>query len=80
MPIIFDSGIRRGMDVAKVLALGANAVAVGRPIWWSLTVGGAGGVGGLMDYFQRELVESMLHLGVDKIAALGREHVQPHHG
>ena len=75
-PIIFDSGIRRGMDVAKALALGANAVAVGRPVWWSLTVGGAGGIAGLMDYFHRELVESMLHLGVDKIASLGREHVQ----
>lgn len=78
VPIIFDSGIRRGMDVAKVLALGANAVAVGRPVWWSLTVGGAGGVSGLMEYFQRELVESMLHLGVDKVASLGREHVAPH--
>jgi len=76
VPIIFDSGIRRGMDVAKVLALGANAVAVGRPAWWALTVGGAGGIAGLMDFFHRELVESMLHLGVEKIAALGREHVQ----
>ncbi len=76
VPIIFDSGIRRGMDVAKVLALGANAVAVGRPAWWALTVGGAGGIAGLMDFFHRELVESMLHLGVDKVASLGRDHVQ----
>ena len=69
VPIIFDSGIRRGMDVAKVLALGANAVAVGRPAWWALTVGGVGGIAGLMDFFHRELVESMLHLGVDKVAS-----------
>ena len=74
-PIIMDSGIRRGMDVAKALALGANAVAVGRPVWWALTVGGAGGVSGLMDYFNRELVNTMLHLGVDKVASLGREYV-----
>lgn len=74
-PIIMDSGIRRGMDIAKALALGANAVAVGRPVWWALTVGGAGGVAGLMDYFNRELVNTMLHLGVDKVAALGRGHV-----
>ncbi len=71
-----DSGIRRGMDVAKALALGANAVAVGRPVWWALTLGGAGGVSGLMEYFHRELVNTMLHCGVDKIASLGRAHVE----
>lgn len=71
-----DSGIRPGMDVAKALALGANAVAVGRPVWWALTLGGAGGVSGLMEYFNRELVNTMLHLGVDNISSLGREHVE----
>jgi lactate oxidase len=75
-PIILDSGIRRGMDVAKALALGANAVAVGRPVWWALTLGGAGGVSGLMAYFHRELVNTMLHCGVEKIASLGRAHVE----
>jgi L-lactate oxidase len=75
VPIIFDSGIRRGTDIAKALALGANAVAVGRPVWWSLTLGGTGGISALMDYFQRELVDAMLHLGVEKIASLGRDHV-----
>ena len=75
-PIIMDSGIRRGMDVVKALALGANAVAVGRPVWWALTLGGAGGISGLMAYFHRELVNTMLHCGVDKIAALGHEHVE----
>jgi lactate oxidase len=74
-PIIMDSGIRRGMDVAKALTLGANAVAIGRPVWWALTVGGAGGVAGLIDYFNRELVNTILHLGVDKIASLGRQHI-----
>jgi lactate oxidase len=74
-PVLMDSGIRRGVDVAKALALGANAVAVGRPVWWALTVGGAGGVAGLMDFFIRELVNTMLQLGVDKVASLGREHV-----
>ena len=75
VPLIFDSGIRRGTDVAKVLTLGANAVAVGRPLWWSLTLGGAGGISALMDYFQRELVDTMLHLGVEKIASFGRDQV-----
>ena len=75
VPIIMDSGIRRGMDIAKALALGADAVAVGRPVWWSLALGGAGGVAGLMDYFRQELVNTTLHLGAQSIAGLGREHV-----
>jgi lactate oxidase len=75
VPIIMDSGIRRGMDIAKALALGANAVAVGRPVWWSLALGGAGGVAGMMEYFKQELVNTTLHLGAQSIADLGREHV-----
>ena len=55
---------------------GADAIAVGRPVWWALTLGGAGGVSGLLDYLHRELVNTMLHLGVDKVASLGREQVQ----
>jgi hypothetical protein len=42
------------------LALGANAVAIGRPVWWVLTLGGAGVVAGVIDYFNRELVNTML--------------------
>jgi L-lactate oxidase len=76
VPIIMDSGIRRGTDVAKALALGATAVAVGRPVWWALTLGGAGGVAGLLAYFHRELVNTLLHCGVDKVASLGRAHVE----
>src|SRR5690606_27448789 len=75
VPIIMDSGIRRGMDIAKALALGADAVGVGRPVWWSLALGGAGGVAGLMDYFNQELVNTTLHLGARSVAALGPEHV-----
>jgi lactate oxidase len=77
VPIVMDSGIRRGTDIVKALALGANAVAVGRPVWWALTLGGAGGVNGLMEYFRRELVDTLLHCGVTQLAVLGREHVQP---
>lgn len=76
VPIIMDSGIRRGTDVVKALALGADAVAIGRPLMYGLAVGGAGGVNGVMEYFQRELVNTMLHSGVNDIAALGREHVR----
>jgi isopentenyl diphosphate isomerase/L-lactate dehydrogenase-like FMN-dependent dehydrogenase len=44
MPVIFDSGVRSGSDVAKALAMGATAVAVGRPYAYALAVGGTAGV------------------------------------
>ena len=77
VPIIMDSGIRRGTDVAKALALGANAVAVGRPLMYSLALGGAKGVESLLKYLQGELVDAMLHLQVYRPAELGRQHVAP---
>lgn len=67
------SSILRGMDIATALALGTNAAAAGRPVWWALTVGGPS-TPGLMDYFDRALVNTMLHLGVDN-ASVGRQHV-----
>ena len=44
IPILFDSGIRRGADVLKALALGARAVLLGRPYMWGLATGGEDGV------------------------------------
>ncbi len=44
MPVLFDSGIRRGSDVLKALALGATAVMVGRPYAYGLAIGGEQGV------------------------------------
>jgi isopentenyl diphosphate isomerase/L-lactate dehydrogenase-like FMN-dependent dehydrogenase len=44
MPVLFDSGVRSGSDVAKALALGATAVGVGRPHAYALAVGGTDGV------------------------------------
>ncbi len=43
-PILFDSGIRRGADVFRAIALGAKAVLVGRPYMWGLAVDGANGI------------------------------------
>jgi isopentenyl diphosphate isomerase/L-lactate dehydrogenase-like FMN-dependent dehydrogenase len=44
MPVIFDSGVRSGTDVANALAIGAAAVGVGRPYAYALAVGGTDGV------------------------------------
>jgi isopentenyl diphosphate isomerase/L-lactate dehydrogenase-like FMN-dependent dehydrogenase len=43
-PVLFDSGIRTGADVLKALALGADAVCLGRPFVWGLALGGQAGV------------------------------------
>ena len=43
MPVLFDSGIRTGADVFKALALGANAVCLGRPYVWGLALDGQAG-------------------------------------
>lgn len=43
MPVIFDSGVRTGVDVVKALALGATAVAIGRPYAWGVAAAGAAG-------------------------------------
>jgi lactate 2-monooxygenase len=43
-PVVFDSGVRGGEHVVKALALGATAVAVGRPYAWALAVGGENGI------------------------------------
>lgn len=75
VPIILDSGIRRGTDVAKALALGANAVAVGRPLMYSLALGGAKGVDSLLKFLHTELIETMMHLGVSRLGELDRSHV-----
>lgn len=75
-PIIMDSGIRRGTDIVKALALGADAVAIGRPLMYGLTVGGAGGVNAVMEFMNQELVNTVLHCGVDSISKLGESHVR----
>src|ERR1700744_5002555 len=62
MPVLFDSGVRSGSDVAKALALGATAVGAGRPYAYALAVGGTdGGVGQL----RAVLAELDLLLAVD---------------
>jgi isopentenyl diphosphate isomerase/L-lactate dehydrogenase-like FMN-dependent dehydrogenase len=55
LPILFDSGIRRGGDIVKALALGACAVLVGRPVLWGTALGGAKGAEHCLQILQREL-------------------------
>ncbi len=74
--ILMDSGVRRGIDVFKALALGAGAVGVGRPVLWGLTVYGPDGVVAVLNHLQMELVNVMRLAGTEKIADITREFVK----
>lgn len=76
VPLILDSGIRRGTDVVKALAMGASAVAIGRPVMFGLALGGASGVHSVIEFFRRETINTVLHLGANRIGALGKQHVR----
>tara|TARA_B100001765_G_scaffold78865_1_gene48188 strand:- start:964 stop:1512 length:549 start_codon:yes stop_codon:yes gene_type:complete len=61
--IYLDSGVRRGSDVIKALALGARAVAIGRPLFWGLAVDGANGVHGVLELMREEVDRAMAYCG-----------------
>lgn len=63
IPILVDSGFRRGMDVAKALALGARAVCIGRPYVWGLAAFGQEGVEGVLKLIDREFETALRQLG-----------------
>jgi 4-hydroxymandelate oxidase len=55
VPLLLDGGVRRGTDVLKALALGADAVAIGRPVLWGLAVAGEDGVAQVLELLGAEL-------------------------
>lgn len=70
VPIIFDSGIRRGSDILKALALGAKAVCVGRAPRWGLAAYGPPGVQRILEILETELVQAMAYTGRPSIEAI----------
>lgn len=70
IPVLVDGGVRRGTDVIKALALGANAVCIGRPYVWGLAAFGQPGVEKALEILTAELRLEMQLQGVPSIAAL----------
>jgi len=68
VPIIFDSGVRRGQDVVKAIASGADVVAIGRPVIYGLALGGWQGVRSVLELLNRELSMTMQLAGVHTVA------------
>jgi isopentenyl diphosphate isomerase/L-lactate dehydrogenase-like FMN-dependent dehydrogenase len=70
IPVLVDSGFRRGMDIVKALALGATAVGVGRPYLWGLGAFGQQGVERVLELLNTETKVAMAHVGASRISDL----------
>ena len=77
LTILVDGGLRNGTDIFKALAMGANAVAIGRPVLYGLSLGGWMGVKSVYDRLQAELTRDMMIAGIASINEFSRDYVMP---
>lgn len=70
--ILLDSGVRNGLDVVRAIALGADAVMIGRPFVYALAAGGQAGVANLLDLMEKEMRVAMTLTGATSIAGINR--------
>jgi L-lactate dehydrogenase (cytochrome) len=75
LELIVDGGVRRGQDVLKALALGANACSIGRPYLYGLAAGGEAGVTAVLAKFRAEMELDLALLGCADVANLGPDRV-----
>jgi 4-hydroxymandelate oxidase len=75
IPVWVDGGIRRGLDILAAVALGAEAVLLGRPILWALAAGGEAGVLRALGILREELETALPILGAASVADVTREHI-----
>jgi len=80
VPVLFDSGIRTGTDVFKSLALGADAVMIGRPYLYGLALAGADGAQAAMENLLAELDVTLGTAGYADVADLDRSALRRHSG
>lgn len=75
IPILTDGGFRRGTDIFKALALGADAICVGRPYLWGNAAFGEDGVKKILDILQAELVRIMKLSGTQNLDQITDKYV-----
>ncbi len=75
--VLFDSGVRGGADAFKALALGADAVCIGRPYAYGLAIGGEEGVRAVIRNFAAELDLTLALSGLTRIGEVGPEALVP---
>ena len=76
MEIICDGGVRRGSDVVKALALGADGCSIGRPYLYGLAAGGEAGVDRALTVLRDEFERTLTLMGVNDVEQLERRHVR----
>lgn len=76
MDVLLDGGVRRGTDVVKALALGADAVMIGRPYIYGLAVNGQQGVTAILDILVQELERALILLGAGSVDELGPDFLE----
>ena len=76
MEIYYDGGIRTGSDIVKVIALGARAVLIGRPIFYGLATGGEDGVHRTLELLRAEVSTALRAIGRASVADVSRDDVR----
>jgi 4-hydroxymandelate oxidase len=76
VPVLVDGGVRSGADIARALALGADAALVGRPYAWALATGGEEGVAALLSALDEDLRIALALLGCSTPGDVGAQHAR----
>ena len=80
MTIMLDSGVRRGTDVLKALALGADFVFIGRPFLYAASIAGEAGVHHAANLLRDEISRNMAMLGINSMKEMTRDLLVPARG
>ncbi len=71
LTVLYDSGVRRGMDAVKALALGAQGILMGRPTLFGVAAGGADGARRILELFRADIDRTMALTGARTLAEIG---------
>jgi 4-hydroxymandelate oxidase len=77
VPVLVDGGVRSGADVVRALALGADAVLVGRPYVWGLAAEGEAGVSAVLEALREDIARTLSLIGAHSPRDVRPEHVRP---
>jgi L-lactate dehydrogenase (cytochrome) len=73
LAVLADSGVRNGLDIVRMIALGADSVLLGRPFIYALAAAGGAGVSNLLDLIEKEMRVAMVLTGAKSVAEISGE-------